>query len=158
MTLVTRSSRRHGFTAHYFAPCHSAVLGLLATLVCSGAALAQTPLYNPIPLPSSNSLKDVLSEKDIPMGGGFARDYSVKLQAGDQVAIDLLSESFDPLVMLLSADGETIGENDDASEGGTDALLFVRITKTGSYTLRVRSFGESKGGSFSLKLTRLKPI
>jgi Bacterial pre-peptidase C-terminal domain len=156
MTLVTRLSDRRS-TALPFTALRSTALGLLATLVCSGAALAQS-LYNPIPLPSSNSLKDVLSEKDIPMGGGFARDYSVKLQAGDQVAIDLLSESFDPLVMLLSSDGETIGENDDASEGGTDALLFVRITKTGSYTLRVRSFGESKGGNFSLKLTRLKPI
>ncbi len=156
MTLVTRSSHWLS-TVRYSTALRSTVLGLLATVLCSSMTLAQ-PLYSPIPLPNSNSLKDVLSEKDIPMGGGFARDYSVKLQAGDQVAIDLLSESFDPLVMLLSSDGETIGENDDASEGGTDALLFVRIIKTGSYTLRVRSFGESKGGNFNLKLTRLKPI
>jgi hypothetical protein len=152
MALVTRSTHQLRSTA----------LGLLATLICTSistsTAIAQTRLYSPIPLPSNNSLNDILSEQDIPMGGGFARDYSVKLQAGDQVAIDLLSESFDPLIMLLSSDGETIGENDDASEGGTDALLFVRITKTGNYTVRVRSFGESKGGKFSLKLTRLKPI
>jgi hypothetical protein len=144
---------------HFLRRLRSSLLSLLATLACTSAVVAQPRLSSPIPLPS-DTFKDTLGDEDMLMGDGFfARDYSVKLKAGDYVAIDLLSESFDALVALLSADGgETIGENDDSLEGGTDALLFVRITKTGDYTLRVRSTGESKGGDFTIKLTRLKPI
>jgi len=37
--------------------------------------------------------------------GGFARDYMVKLNKGDNLAIDLTSDSFDSIVTLLAADG-----------------------------------------------------
>jgi len=57
-------------------------------------------LYNPIPLPQVMRLPYAL-EKDIPTGeGGFARDYMVKLNKGDNLAIDLTSDSFDSIVTL----------------------------------------------------------
>ncbi len=134
-------------------------LGLTLGLAPEAAQAQQGRVYSPLQFPSSNSVADTLSEKDIPTGqGGFARDYSITLQAGDQVAIDLTSEAFDTVATLLSDQGETVGENDDGPDGGTSSLLFVRITKGGSYVIRVRSFGEAKGGPFTLKLTRLKPI
>jgi hypothetical protein len=133
-------------------------LGLSLGMI-PGAAQAQNRVYSPLQLPSNNSVADTLSEKDIPTGqGGFARDYTVTLQSGDQVAIDLTSEAFDTVATLLSDQGETVGENDDGPDGGTSSLLFVRITKSGPYVIRVRSFGEAKGGPFTLKMTRLKPI
>ena len=121
-------------------------------------ALAQSKLYNPIALPPSNEIIDKLTENDIPTGvGGFARDYSVKLNKGDNAAIDLTSDSFDAMVTLLGADGTTIGENDDGPDGTTNSLLFTRITQTGTYVVRVRAFGETGVGSFKLKVTRLRP-
>lgn len=116
-------------------------------------------MYNPIRLPSNNEITDTLSEKDIPTGqGGFARDYLVTLQEGDQVAIDLLSDSFDTIITLLSPDGMTVAENDDGPDGTTNSLLFARITNGGEYIVRVRAFGEGGVGSFNLKVTRLRPI
>jgi hypothetical protein len=51
---------------------------------------AQTAIYNPIELPASREITDVLTEQDIPTGfGGFARDYTVYLEDSDQVAIDV---------------------------------------------------------------------
>ena len=120
---------------------------------------AESKLYNPIALPSNNEVSDTLSDKDIPTGeGGFARDYHVQLKNGDQVAIDLLSDDFDPLVILLSDDGSTVAENDDGPDGTTNSLLFARITEEGKYIVRVRAFGETGGGNFTLKVTRLRPI
>ncbi len=127
--------------------------------VTSLAAPAQSRLYNPLPMPANNELSDTLSAQDIPTGqGGFARDYVVNLTAGDQLAIDLSSESFDTIVTLLAEDGTTVGENDDGPDGTTNSLLFTRITKTGKYIVRVRAFGEAAGGPFKLKLTRLRPV
>ncbi|HEY9619071.1 MAG TPA: PPC domain-containing protein [Crinalium sp.] len=123
-------------------------------------ANAQTAaIYNPIRMPSSNEVSDTLTDKDIPTGfGGFARDYIVSLQAGDQVAIDLTSDEFDTIVTLIAPDGSTAGENDDGPDGTTNSLLFARISNPGNYIVRVRPYGGQGTGAFSLKVTRLRPV
>ena len=119
---------------------------------------AQTKIYDPPSISSEEIISDVLTENDIPTGeGGFARDYYVQLEKGDQVAIDLSSDNFDSMVMLIAADGAKVAENDDGPDGTTNSLLFSRITEAGKYVVRVRAFGDTSGGKFTLKLTKLKP-
>lgn len=135
------------------------IVTLLTLGISTNPSVAQSKLYNPLPLPPSNEVNDTLSEKDIPIGeGGFARDYQVKLTEGDNVAIELSSDSFDTIVLLIGPNGTTIAENDDGPGGSTNSLLFTRITKTGDYVVRVRSFGETGVGTFKLKVTRLRPV
>ena len=131
---------------------------LLAIGISTTAAFAQAKLYNPIPLPKSNEVSDSLTDKDIPTGqGGFARDYSVQLTKGDNLAVDLSSDSFDSIITLLGPNGSTVAENDDGPDGSSNSLLFTRIMETGSYIVRIRSFGETGVGTFKLKVTRLQP-
>ena len=119
---------------------------------------AQSKIYDPPSITSEQTISDILTEDDIPTGeGGFARDYHVQLEKGDQVAIDLTSDNFDSMVMLIAADGAKVAENDDGPDGTTNSLLFSRITEAGKYIVRVRAFGETSGGKFTLKLTKLKP-
>jgi hypothetical protein len=123
------------------------------------AALAQTGMYNPIRLPAGNEITDTLTDKDIPTGfGGFARDYLVTFEEGDQVVIDLTSEEFDTIITLIGPDGVAIAENDDGPDGTTNSLLFSRITLGGDYVVRVRPYGGQGVGRFNLKVTRLRPI
>jgi Bacterial pre-peptidase C-terminal domain len=131
---------------------------LMFTEIGVTATIPNQP-YNPIPLSIGKIITDTLSKFDIPMGqGGFARDYIVNLKAGEQVSIEAKSDSFDTLVSLIAANGTTVDENDDGPDEGTNSLLFARITKTGKYTVRVRSFGDKLGvGSFTLQVTRLRP-
>jgi len=131
----------------------------LVIAISTTAAMAQNKLYSPIPLTNLTELSDTLSEKDIPTGqGGFARDYVVKLNKGDNLAIDLSSENFDSIITLLAPDGSTLAENDDGPDGTSNSLLFTRINETGNYVIRVRSFGETGVGNFKLKVTKLQPI
>ena len=121
-------------------------------------AKAESKIYNPPSITSEKEISDTLTENDIPTGdGGFARDYFIQLEKGDQVAIDLVSDNFDSMVMLIAEDGATVAENDDGPDGTTNSLLFSRITEAGKYIVRVRAFGDTSGGEFTLKLTRLKP-
>lgn len=121
-------------------------------------AKAESKIYNPPSITSEKEISDTLTENDIPTGdGGFARDYFIQLEKGDQVAIDLVSDNFDSMVMLIADDGATIAENDDGPDGTTNSLLFSRIAEAGKYIVRVRAFGDTSGGKFTLKLTRLKP-
>ena len=119
----------------------------------------QQRIYSPISIKSDGPISDRLTDQDIPTGGGgFAKDYTIQLQRGDQVAIDLTSDEFDSVVLLLGADGATVAENDDGPDGSTNSLLFSRITETGRYIIRVRAFGETGGGNFRLNVTRLRPV
>jgi hypothetical protein len=110
-------------------------------------------------MPDSNTIVDTLSDVDIPTGnGGFARDYLIELEAGDQVVMDLSSEQFDTIITLIAPDGTTIGQNDDGPDGTTNSLLFARITQTGNYVLRVSPFAGQGLGQFTLSVTRLRPV
>ena len=135
-------------------------MSLVAIGVSVNTAFAQqNKIYSPIPISPSHQIADSLSEKDIPTGqGGFARDYLVKLNKGDNLAIDLSSENFDSIITLLGPNGATVAENDDGPDGTSSSLLFTRIKETGTYIVRVRSFGETGIGKFKLTVTRLKPV
>ncbi|MEM6449068.1 MAG: peptidase [Cyanobacteria bacterium P01_D01_bin.105] len=131
---------------------------LSAGLSAFSAPSASAQLYNPIDL-GTTEINDTLSIKDIPTGqGGFARDYVVTLEEGDQITIDAISDEFDTLVTLMDANGIIVSENDDGPDGSTNSLLFARIKEGGRYTVRIRSFGGEGAGPFSLKLARLRPI
>ncbi|HEY9849554.1 MAG TPA: pre-peptidase C-terminal domain-containing protein [Leptolyngbyaceae cyanobacterium] len=146
------------FTAR-FRPILLVPTVLLAMGMSASIVRAQAKLYNPLPLPANGEITDNLSDNDIPTGqGGFARDYIVELTADDNVAVDLTSENFDTIVTLLAKNGTTVAENDDGPDGSTNSLLFTRIKDRGTYIIRVRAFGETAGGEFKLKVTRLRPI
>ena len=122
------------------------------------ATRASAQMYNPADI-STEEITDTLSTADIPTGaGGFARDYVVNLEAGDQITIDATSDEFDTLVVLMDGNGITVSENDDGPDGSTNSLLFARINDGGKYTIRVRSYAGGGAGPFDLKLTRLRPI
>jgi hypothetical protein len=114
-------------------------------------------VYAPVKLLPNVEVKDTLSERDIPTGdGGFARDYAIQLMAGDRIAIELSSESFDTTVILLNAEGKTIGKNDDGPDGTSNSLLFTKIKDAGTYVIRVQGFGETSSGEFKLKVSKLQ--
>ncbi len=144
----------------WYSPLLAAAAVLTVTLrVIPATAQSSQSVYNPLTITSGQEVTDTLSTRDIPTGdGGFARDYRVRLEAGDQVAIDLTSEEFDTIVILLKGDGTKVGENDDGPDGTTNSLLFARISESGDYIVRVRAFGETGGGVFQLKVTRLRPV
>lgn len=147
------------FTVFTWRWCSMIAAGVALNAIATFPATAQLKLYNPMSISSDKEIADTLTEKDIPTGeGGFARDYYVELQQGDQVAIDLTSDEFDTMLTLIAADGSTVAENDDGPDGSTNSLLFSRITENGNYIVRVRAFGETSGGKFNLKLTRLKSV
>jgi hypothetical protein len=142
------------FSLSLLVPVTALTLGM-STL----SAKADTPVYNPIPMPATNEVTDTLSDKDIPTGvGGFSRDYIVTLKDGDQIVLDLISDQFDALVTLIGPDGATVGENDDGPDGTTNSLLFTRISRPGNYIVRVAPYAGQGLGGFTLKVTRLRPI
>ncbi len=137
--------------------------GLLAGLAIAGLSLpviaAPSDMYKPQPLPASNSISGEITVNDIPTGsGGFARDYRISAKTGDRLEIELTSDEFDTVVLLIANDGTTLLENDDRGDGSTHSRIFTSIEQEGEYTIRVQAFGNSTGGKFDLKVTRLRAL
>ncbi|MBE9221177.1 PPC domain-containing protein [Cyanobacterium stanieri LEGE 03274] len=138
--------------------CGLLTLGfILPSIIYKAQAQPSQQVYNPIAIEHNRMVQDILSPSDIPTGeGGFARDFFINLKRGDQIVIDVTSEEFDTVVVLMKEDGSTVGENDDAPDGTTNSLLFTRIMDDGKYIIRVSSFALSGNGSFNLRVTKLQ--
>ncbi len=137
--------------------------GLLAALAIAGLTLpaiaAPIEIYKPQPLPESNAISGEITINDIPTGtGGFARDYRISVKTGDRLEIELTSDECDTVVKLIANDGTTLVENEDRGDGSTHSRIFTSIDQEGEYTIRVQAFGNSTGGKFDLKVTRLRAL
>ncbi|MFM7885460.1 MAG: PPC domain-containing protein [Pseudanabaena sp.] len=144
------------------------IAGIISSLVsvsvivlsCGSESFAQSRnVYKPTTISSGSEINDLLTDKDIPTGQkGFARDYILEAQKDERLEITVNSGGFDTVLSLLDSKGEVIAENDDAASDTTNSLIFFKVRQSGTYTIRVSSFGGSSGGKFTLKVTKLRVV
>ena len=126
-----------------------------------GLSLAQVrnSVYKPTAISSGAEVNDILTDKDIPTGQkGFARDYILEAQKDERLEITVNSGGFDTVLSLLDVKGDVIAENDDVASDTTNSLIFFKVRQSGTYTVRVSSFGGSSGGKYTLKVTKLRVV
>jgi Bacterial pre-peptidase C-terminal domain/Circadian oscillating protein COP23 len=80
----------------------------------------------------------------------YLDSYTFSGKAGQQIVITLTSQAFDPYLILLDANGNSLSQNDDGGSSA-DARITYRLPADGTYAIYVNSFG-SGSGSYSLKL------
>ncbi len=91
----------------------------------------------------------LLSLDDTVIEGQY-RFYTFYGQAGMQINIQVIAKPaapFDPVAVLLDAEGSVIGEGDD-SDGTLNPNFTVTLPRDGAYTVRVN--GYLSGGAFDL--------
>lgn len=131
----------------------------LTSHVSVSLAQVNNTVYKPTAIASGVDVNDLLTDKDIPTGQkGFARDYIINVQKDERLEISVTSGNFDTVLSLLDSKGEVVAENDDAVGDSTNSLIFFKIRQSGSYTVRVSSFGGSSGGKFTLRVNKLQII
>lgn len=88
------------------------------------------------------------------------REYSFEGEAGQTVTINLNSDDYDPLLVLLDADGQEVAMNDDGGSGGLNSQIGpFTLPQSGEYTIVADSYSHyfnnsssSTVGSFTLRL------
>ncbi|MEM1081866.1 MAG: PPC domain-containing protein, partial [Pseudomonadota bacterium] len=89
-------------------------------------------------------------EGELTMGDTRAYDGSIidshqfDGNAGDAVVIELTSDDFDTVLYVSNPDGSNLAEQDDSMDG-TNSIVSLTLTETGTYTLFVTSFGNDTG-------------
>lgn len=78
--------------------------------------------------------------------------YTFSGEAGQSVLISLDSEDFDTYLILQNDRGETLAEDDDGGEEGSNSALRFTLPETGTYRVLVTPFNEGFSGAYDLKV------
>lgn len=96
-----------------------------------------------------------LTDSDRTLDDGSKYDeYTFQGAAGDRVVITMTSSSFDTYLALLSAGGERVAQNDDATDGDTNSQIVFTLPAAGRYTIVANSYEAGSFGAYALKLEK----
>ncbi len=124
-------------------------LGVISTAVslavCAGwgAATAQELL----------AVQGALTTGDAVLEDGSLYDeYTFSGSSGQQITISLISQDFDPYLILLDPQGRRISENDDVSRNNRNSRLVITLPSTGTYTVVANSYESGRNGEYEIKI------
>ena len=82
--------------------------------------------------------------------GGSPVDHPLTVADGGQVTIEVVSDDFDTVLVLLDADGELVASDDDGA-GNTNSRIRTDLT-SGEYTVRVQPWSDFEDGGYTLSV------
>ena len=90
--------------------------------------------------------------------GEYVDEYWIEGVAGDLLDISVTSDEFDSY-LIVRGTGDTVFENDDASEETVNSRILERLPASGRYSILVTSYEPGETGFYSLSGTsRARPI
>lgn len=118
---------------------------------------AGPPPLEASPIAIGDTKEGELTESDGLNDSGVRADaYKFTAAAGQRIQADLTSDTFDTVLELFNAQGESIDQDDDSGED-TNSRLTATLKDGGEYTLQVRSIGDTLLGAYALKLAEAPP-
>lgn len=85
--------------------------------------------------------------------GPFQDRWTVEARAGARLRVEMRSTDFDSYLLVLGPDGQVVGSDDDGLEG-RDAVVSLRATAGGTYTVLATSYGENPSiGAYRVSLS-----
>ena len=123
-------------------------------------SLAQRPPAGRAPRPTrirvGQSVEGALAAGDPETGDGLAYDaFTFRARAGERFTIDLIAESFDPLVRvgrMQGGDFDELAMNDDGPDTGLNSRLIFTAPAAGDYIIRATPLIAGGEGSYTLAL------
>lgn len=96
--------------------------------------------------------RGTLGRGDRVLGSGeFADIYEFEGAVGQRVTIDLISDEFDPFLVVLGPQGYK-AQNDDGPDATTNSSIEADLTVPGTYTVIVTSYKPNEEGEYQLNI------
>ncbi|MGB0564425.1 MAG: pre-peptidase C-terminal domain-containing protein, partial [Spirulinaceae cyanobacterium] len=83
--------------------------------------------------------------------GSYFNIHTFTGQAGETIKIDLVSDDFDALVILLDPDVNNIAQNDDGGEN-RNARIVITLPSNGEYSILANSYQAGEVGHYQITL------
>ena len=93
---------------------------------------------------------EIFENSPVLNNGSLYTVHSLKGTAQDIIRIDVISENFDPYLVVIDPQGQQIAENNDGGEG-TNVRLVLQLPSTGEYQLFVTSYSPDTVGTYQLQ-------
>ncbi len=85
--------------------------------------------------------------------GPFQDRWTIDARAGARLRVEMRSTDFDSYLVVLGPDGQVVGSDDDGLEN-RDAVVSLRATAGGTYTVLATTYGENPSiGAYRLALS-----
>jgi hypothetical protein len=108
-------------------------------------------------IPASGVVRDSLTLADARRNSGAAfHAFSIEAASGRTLRVSLQSIEFDPYLVLLQLDGDSLRQiqTDDDGGVGTNSLVEWQIDEAGTYVIVASSYSGSSTGSYILHVTQ----
>jgi S1-C subfamily serine protease len=86
----------------------------------------------------------------LPVDNSFFDLYSFQGRAGSRVQIDMVSQDFDPYLVLIGPRGNEVAQDND-SGGNKNARLVGRLPATGTYLVIANSHDPGQSGTYRIR-------
>lgn len=90
----------------------------------------------------------------LPVDNSFFNLYTFEGRAGQQIAIEMVSNEIDPYLIVLTPDSNDLG-HDNNGAGGRNARLATILPSTGTYLILANSYSAGELGSYQIRVTDL---
>ena len=94
------------------------------------------------------------SSNILPVDNSFFNLYTFEGLAGQQVAIEMMSNEIDPYLIVLTPDSNDLG-HDNNGAGGRNARLATTLPATGTYLILANSYSPGEFGNYQIRVTDL---
>ena len=100
-----------------------------------------------------------LGEGDAQLRSGeYVNVFTLNGRAGERVEIALVSEQFDPFLMMSGPDDfSTFNDDDPAGNGGLDSRVITTLPADGVYEITATSYAPGETGDYRLSVARPRP-
>jgi hypothetical protein len=131
----------------------TAFLLAAATFALSPAAIGQDSTPAPRPLAVGQSVNGELSQSDNQRRSGKYEDvYLIQGRQGERVDLRLLSDAFDPYLVVNGPGGFSMSNDDEEGQSeSTNSRLVLQLPADGTYRVSVTSFRSGETGAYRLQ-------
>lgn len=128
----------------------------------AASAMLATPLaaQSPLPLDGESMTGEITRESPVISENVQYTDlYTVAGEAGERIAIDLISDDFDAFLEIGRMEGDRFVSlrSDDDSGGDLNSRLVFTLPESGEYVVRARPLGPDTVGTYLIEANRLGP-
>lgn len=87
----------------------------------------------------------------LPADNSYFDTYAFEGQAGQEIALDMISTEIDAYLILLDENGRDVAQDDDGGDR-TNARLRTTLPTDGTYIVLANSYGPGESGRYQLRL------
>jgi hypothetical protein len=131
----------------------TALLLAAATFALSPAAIGQDSTPQPRPLAAGQSINGELSQSDTQRRSGKYEDvYLIQGRQGDRIDLRLLSDAFDPYLVVNGPGGFSMSNDDEEGQSeSTNSRLVLQLPADGTYRISATSFRAGESGGYRIQ-------